>query len=107
MANGTGEEAEEKNKDKPLDKPPNLHSLSFSVSLLVHWYSPPNCQSECYLSLMGSAALSTCFVGQKATDKGRLAPAVQDTPQVGPQMFTNSPDIVTYLLKVCSLGYPE
>ena len=56
---------------------------------------------------MGSAPLSTCSIGQKATDEGQLAPAAQDTPQLGPQMLTGAVgDIVTYLF-VCSLGYPE
>lgn len=57
--------------------------------------------------MMGSAPLSTCSIGQKATDEGQLAPAAQDTPQLGPQMLTGAVgDIVTYLF-VCSLGYPE
>ncbi|XP_073331833.1 uncharacterized protein [Pagrus major] len=43
---------------------------------------------------MGSAAELSRSVSQKAADKGRLVPPVQDTKQQpGPEMLTNSPNI--------------
>lgn len=45
--------------------------MGYVMDIIVHWFALLNIQSDWLLSPMGSTIDSTCWIGQKAANKGR------------------------------------
>ena len=71
-----------------------LVCLLSSLPFLFSGTDSLNSQSEWFLSPTGSAADSTCWIGRKTSDTGRLEPTVQDTQQkLGRETLTDGPKL--------------